>query len=50
MERFSLLPRRNCSTKEIIKMETDIIYNEDCFMGSGTTALACKELNRRYKR
>ena len=20
----------------------------DCFMGSGTTALACKELNRRY--
>ena len=26
--------------------ENDLIY--DCFMGSGTTALACKNLNRNY--
>ena len=31
---------------ELLTNENDIVL--DCFSGSGTTALACKELNRRF--
>ena len=39
--------------KKIIKHLVELLSNEndtvlDCFMGSGTTGVACKELNRNF--
>ena len=44
---FAVYPKELIKTPILCSTdENDLVY--DCFMGSGTTALLCKELNRNY--